>query len=315
MGSPQEKNYKIEYLESKKERLDIFLQSKFPEFSRSYLQKLIKNSFVLVNGVNKKQNYLLKEKDLIEIKFPEIVSEEELQAWDHPIDIIYQDNSIIVINKPSGLVVHPGAGNKTHTLVNALINKFPEIKNIGHPMRPGIVHRLDKETQGLMIIAKNLASYYSLIQQFADRKVKKKYYAIVWGKPKNITGVLSIPIGRSQKDRKKVSPFTKKAKEAVTEYKVIKSNEYFSLLDINIRTGRTHQIRVHMSYSGFPIVGDKKYSGANWNRIKEKVLREKLKKLNLFALQAYYIAFNHPEKNEWLEFSLPLSEQLAFILQ
>jgi len=311
---PKEKVYKFIYIENKKVRLDVFLQSKIPEVSRSYIQRLIKDSFVFVNGSIQKQNYKLKEKDTILVKIPELKSEEELQAWDYPLNIIYEDDTMIVINKPSGLVVHPGVGNKKETIVNALIYRYPEIKNVGHPFRPGIVHRLDKETQGLLIIARNNSSYFSLTKQFAERRIIKKYYAVVWGLPEPKEGIISIPIGRSKDDRKKISPHTQKPKEAITEYKVINSNKYFSLLDINLKTGRTHQIRVHLSYINHPIVGDKKYSGANWNRLKDKNLAEQLKRMNIFALQAYYISLLHPKNNDWEEFSLPLSEELKQLI-
>lgn len=310
MVEDKEKVYQYIYTEKKKIRLDLFLQNKIPEISRSYLQRLIKDSFVLVNGSIKKQNYRLKENDLISVKIPEIESEAELQAWDYPLDVIYEDDAIIVINKPSDLAVHPGAGNKKETIANALIYWYPEIKNVGHPLRPGIVHRLDKETQGLLIIARNNSSYHSLTKQFSERRIIKRYYAVVWGSPEAKEGIISIPIGRSKEDRKKISPHTRKPKEAITEYKVIKSNDNFSLLDIHLRTGRTHQIRVHMSYINHPIVGDKKYSGANWNRLKNKNLAEQLKRMNIFALQAYYIALQHPKDNEWKEFILPLSYKI-----
>ena len=278
-------------------RLDIFLSEK-TDLSRSQIKKLIENEKVKVNKKSKKPGYIIKENDLIEIEIPP-PEENKIEPQPIPLNIIYEDNEIILINKPAGMVVHPGAGVKEGTLVNALLFYFPEIKGVGSEKRPGIVHRLDKETSGLMVIAKNNKSYLELQRQFKERIVEKKYLTLVKGKMPSKEGKIEIPIGRHIKERKKISVRTTKPKEAITYYKVIEEFKDFSYLEVKPITGRTHQIRVHLSSSGHPVAGDKKYGGYNL----------KIKYPRLF-LHAFYLSFIHPTMNKRMEFSIPLPDDL-----
>jgi len=278
-------------------RLDIFLSEK-TDLSRSQIKKLIENRKVKVNKQFKKPSYVIKENDLIEIEIPP-PEKDEIKPQPIPLNIIYQDNDILLINKPSEMVVHPGAGVKEGTLVNALLFHFPEIKGVGSEKRPGIVHRLDKDTSGLIVIAKTKRAYLELQRQFKERTVDKKYLVLVKGRMPSVEGKIEIPIGRHIRERKKISVRTTKPKEAITYYKVIEEFKDFSYLEVKPITGRTHQIRVHLSSSGHPIAGDKKYGGFNL----------KIKCPRLF-LHAYYLSFMHPTLNKKLEFSLPLPDDL-----
>ncbi len=241
------KIWEINFKGTEKVRLDVYLHQYLKMMSRSQIQKLIKEMYIQVNNEVKKPNYILREGDIITGIIPKEEGKTELEEWDYPLKILHQDRDIIVIDKDSGIVVHPGAGNINNTLVNALIYYFPEISRVGNPLRPGIVHRLDKETNGVMVIARNQSSYLNLVEQFAKRRVQKKYYALVWGIPQNLSATISLPIGRDKHDRKKISHNTKKPRTAITKYIILESSTYFSLLDIEIKTGRTHQIRVHLS--------------------------------------------------------------------
>jgi 23S rRNA pseudouridine1911/1915/1917 synthase len=306
--------WELVYKGSSKIRLDVYVHQHIDNISRAQVQKLIKEMYIQVNNEVKKPNYLLREGDVITGIIPEVEGEAKLAPWEHSLCIIHQDNDIIVLNKESNLVVHPGAGNMGNTLVNALLYHFPDISNVGNPLRPGIVHRLDKETSGLIVIARNQQAYLKLSEQFASRKVQKKYYALVWGTPDTLSGTISLPIGRDKYDRKKISHNTKKPRFALTKYTLIESSLYFSLLDIEIKTGRTHQIRVHLASLHLPIIGDKKYGGCNWNRIKSQTLRDSIKRMNIFGLQAYYLGFFHPCNGSWIDFSLPIDESFKEIM-
>ncbi|MCP2605192.1 RluA family pseudouridine synthase [Candidatus Aminicenantes bacterium AH-873-B07] len=283
-------------------RLDIFL-SKKTDLSRSQIKKLIEKEKVRVNGQSRRPSYIIKINDLIEVEIPP-PEENEIIPQPIPLKIIYQDNDILIINKPSGIIVHPGAGIKKETLVNALLFHFPKIKNVGSEKRPGIVHRLDKDTSGLMVIAKTNNAYFKLQSQFKERTVEKKYLALVKGRMPSKEGKIEIPIGRHIRERKRISVRTTQPKEAITYYRVIEELKDFSYLEIKPITGRTHQIRVHFSSSGHPLVGDKKYGGCNL----------KIKCPRLF-LHASYLSFIHPTLNKKMEFSLPLPLDLINYLK
>ncbi len=282
-------------------RLDVFLTEKFPQYSRTYFQKLINQGLVLVQGSLKKANYKLHSEEEIEVTFPppEVPS---VKPEALPLDIIYEDEDIIVINKPAGMVVHPACGHKESTLVNALLyhaHKLPSPS--GAVFRPGIVHRLDKETSGVMVVAKNEETMFSLAKQFERRKVEKIYLALVQGKVQEKKGVIEAPLGRDLKDRRKVAITSLHARPAVTEFKLVEifSNQT-SLLEIKPLTGRTHQIRVHLSAIGYPICGDKEYKG---DKTYPRVL-----------LHSWKLKFFHPGKKKDVEFTAPLAEDFQKIL-
>lgn len=242
-------------------RIDVFLSKKNEDLSRVTIQRLIDHNKILVNSKNVKASYKVQENDVITME-EERAQEVSLKAQDIPVEVIYEDNDIIVVNKPKGLVVHPANGNPDGTLVNALMAMCKgSLSGIGGEIRPGIVHRLDKDTSGILIVAKNDKAHINLSNQIKNHEIKKTYIALVRGIVKENEATINMPIGRSSKDRKKMA-VTKNGKEAVTHFKVLERypNENCTLLEINIETGRTHQIRVHLSQIGYPIIGDTTYS-------------------------------------------------------
>lgn len=240
-------------------RLDAFISGENDKMSRTMIQKLIEDGEVLVNGNKKKLSYKVQIGDVIEINIPE-PKETDIRAQNIPLEIVYEDNDIIVVNKPKGMVVHPANGNPDGTLVNAVMALCKgSLSGIGGEIRPGIVHRLDKDTSGLIIVAKNDLAHINMSKQIKDRQVKKIYIALVKGNISEDEATINMPIGRSTKDRKKMA-VRKDGKEALTHFKVLKRYEKYTLLEIKIDTGRTHQIRVHMAEIGHPVVGDIVYS-------------------------------------------------------
>lgn len=280
----------LKYISDKKIRCDVFLSEKISNLSRTSIQKLIKEKLVFVNGKNIKPNVILEIGDEITVSIPD-KKEITLVAEDIALNIVYEDDYIIIINKPRNMVVHPAAGNEEHTLVNALLNhcKLSMINS----ERPGIVHRLDKDTTGLIICAKDDETHLKLVEMFANREVKKKYLAICNGSFSKENGLIDKPIGRDEKDRKKMSVKSKSGKEALTEYNVLTSNLKYSLVDVTLHTGRTHQIRVHFSSLNHPIVGDEIYGNKN----------EKIKATGQM-LHSYYLEFSHPITDENLSFTV-----------
>lgn len=251
--------------ENELKRIDTYL-SENTEYSRTAIQRLIDNDKISVNGKKEKTSYKVKQGDIIEIE-EEPAKEIDLKAQNIPIEILYEDNDIIVVNKPKGMVVHPANGNPDGTLVNAVMSICKDsLSGIGGEIRPGIVHRLDKNTSGAIIIAKHDKAHIALSEQLKNHEIKKTYIALVRGVVKENNATINMPIARSKKDRKKMD-VDKNGKEAVTHFKVIKRFPDCTLLEINIETGRTHQIRVHLSHIGYPIIGDEVYSnGKNkWN--------------------------------------------------
>ncbi len=256
-------------------RLDKVISILNTELSRTAIQRLLEKDKVLVNGKKQKASYKVCLNDIIEIEEEE-AQEIDLKAQDIPLEIIYEDKDIIVINKPKGIVVHPANGNPDGTIVNAIMNICKDsLSGIGGEIRPGIVHRLDKDTSGLLIIAKNDKAHINMSEQIKDRKVKKTYIALVRGIIKENEATINMPIGRSTKDRKKMA-VTKQGKEAITHFKVLQRYDKYTLLEVKIDTGRTHQIRVHLSQIGFPIIGDYTYSnGKNEFGIEGQLLHAK----------------------------------------
>ncbi|WKV08934.1 RluA family pseudouridine synthase [Thermoanaerobacterium sp. CMT5567-10] len=275
-------------------RIDSFLASEL-DYTRSYLKKLILNGLVKVNGSSIKPNYKLKEGDSVDVNIPE-AEKIDLMPENIPLDIIYEDDDIIVINKPQGMVVHPAPGNYSGTLVNALLYHCKNLSGINGELRPGIVHRLDKDTSGVMVVAKNDKAHLDLSNQIKERTILKKYIAIVEGVIKDDEGSIEVPIGRDHAERKKMA-VTEDGRYALTLYKVLERYKNNSLIEATIKTGRTHQIRVHMSYIGHPIVGDEVYG-------------YKKQRFNLLgqALHSKLLGLVHPSKKIYMEFEAPIPE-------
>ena len=276
-------------------RIDSYLSNKDDEISRVAVQRLIKNDKILVNGKSTKASYKVQKNDSIKVE-EEKPKEISLKPQDIPVEIIYEDKDIIVINKPKGMVVHPANGNPDGTLVNSLMSICKDsLSGIGGEIRPGIVHRLDKDTSGVIVVAKNDKAHINLSEQIKNHKVEKTYIALVKGVVKTNEATIDMPIGRSTKDRKKMA-VTKTGKNAITHFKVIKRFHNYTLLEVKIETGRTHQIRVHLSQIGYPIVGDTTYSnGKNEWGIKGQ------------CLHAKSLKFKHPitGKEMFLEAKMP----------
>ena len=256
-------------------RLDAFIAQKNDKLSRNMIQKLVESGNILVNGENKKISYKVQVGDIIDLNLPE-PKEAGIEAQEIPIEVVYEDSDIIVVNKPKGMVVHPANGNPDGTLVNAVMALCKgSLSGIGGEIRPGIVHRLDKDTSGLLIVAKNDLAHINMSKQIKDREVKKIYIALVKGNIGENEATINMPIGRSTKDRKKMA-VRKDGKEAITHFKVLKRYEKYTLLEIKIDTGRTHQIRVHMAEIGHPVVGDMVYSsGKNEFGVEGQMLHAK----------------------------------------
>lgn len=276
-------------------RIDSYLSNKDNEISRVAVQRLIKNDKILVNGKSTKASYKVQENDNIKVE-EEKPKEISLKPQDIPVEIIYEDKDIIVVNKPKGMVVHPANGNPDGTLVNSLMSICKDsLSGIGGEIRPGIVHRLDKDTSGVIVVAKNDKAHINLSEQIKNHEVEKTYIALVKGVVKANEATIDMPIGRSTKDRKKMA-VTKTGKNAITHFKVIKRFHNYTLLEVKIETGRTHQIRVHLSQIGYPIVGDTTYSnGKNEWGIKGQ------------CLHAKSLKFKHPitGKEMFLEAKMP----------
>lgn len=284
-------------------RLDKLIATKCEDLSRTRLQKLIEEEKICVNEKPAKASLKVKKGDVITIEDME-VRETKLKPQDIPLDIIYEDDDIIVVNKQKGLVVHPANGNPDGTLVNAIMNICKDsLSGIGGELRPGIVHRLDKDTSGLIIIAKNDKSHINLSEQIKNHEVSKTYLALVRGIVKENEATINMPIARSTKDRKKMA-VAKDGRNAVTHFKVLERFEGYTLLEIKIETGRTHQIRVHMSHIGYPVIGDMVYSnGKNPFGVKGQMLH------------SYKLAFRHPITNEVLTLQAPLPKYFEEVLE
>lgn len=284
---------KVYVEESNDLRLDQYLSEYFEDISRSKLTKLIKNNDVTVNGKIEKPSYIVKENDLLNINL-DALKLKPIKAENLDIEIVYQDDDIAIINKPCGIISHPTNTIRTNTVVNFLLSKFKDLSYLNGDERPGIVHRLDKDTSGLMIIALSDNAMIKLKEIFKQRLVSKKYRTVVFHRFNNIQGTINEPIGRSIKNRK-LMEVNNTGKEAKTTYRVIEQNKEFSYLDVELHTGRTHQIRVHMSYINHPILGD-----ADYCNISSKF------NLNCQLLQAYSLEFNHPISNKKIKIEIPM---------
>lgn len=290
--------------EEKGTRIDKYLSEQLPDSSRSFLQKLIQDRQVTVNGKAIKANYKINAGDQIELEIPEAV-EPEIEAEDIPLDILYEDSELLVVNKPKGMVVHPCAGHYSGTLVNALMFHCKEdLSGINGVMRPGIVHRIDMNTTGSLLVCKNDYSHNFLAEQLKVHSITRKYLAIVHGNIKEDTGTVNAPMGRHPIDRKKMAINHKNGKEAITHYRVLERFGKFTFIECQLETGRTHQIRVHMSSLGHPLLGDDVYGPAKCP----------YPNLQGQTLHAQVLGFLHPTTKEYVEFSAPLPEYFGTLL-
>lgn len=282
-------------------RIDKYLSDMLEEKSRSFIQELIKKEKVVVNNKIPKSNYKVKAFDNIELEVPEpeIL---KVDAEDIPLNILYEDNDVIVVNKEQGMVVHPAPGNYNGTLVNALLFHCKDLSGINGIIRPGIVHRIDKDTSGILVVAKNDEAHNKLSEQLKNHSMKREYYALIEGRLKNDSGTIKKPIGRNKKDRLKMG-IVEDGKLAVTHYEVLERYNGYTLIKCILETGRTHQIRVHMSSIGFPLVGDPLYG----------FKRQKFK-LDGQMLHAKTLGFIHPETNEYMEFNSELPKYFINII-
>ncbi len=299
-------------------RIDRYLTDRVENATRNKVQQSILDQRVLVNGNPIKSNYKVSPGDSIRVIYtspppPELLPEPI------PLSIVFEDDDLIIIDKPAGMVVHPAYANWTGTLANAVLyHTQSQLSKINEePMRPGIVHRLDKDTSGLIVVAKNDETHYALAKQFADRKTLKKYLALVWGVPKTTSDTIKTNIGRNKRDRKLMACYpydSMEGKPAITEYKIVEDYGYFSLLDVRLHTGRTHQIRVHLQHINHPIISDEAYGGKKIRSCgfaqSEAFLKNLFQRIPRQALHAYYLEFEHPKTKRMVTFTSPLPEDM-----
>lgn len=283
-------------------RLDVYLSQEFEDKSRSYIQKLVDEGNVTVNDKNKKSNYKLKINDKVTLNLPEL-EELVIQPENIELDILYEDSDLIVINKPQGMVVHPAPGNYTGTLVNALVYHCKDLSGINGVARPGIVHRIDKDTSGILVIAKNDNSHKKLAEQLKEHSMKREYVALVEGIIKEESGMVDKPLGRHPKERIKMA-IVSGGKRAITHYEVVERFERNTLVKCILETGRTHQIRVHMSYIGHPLVGDPVYG-----------YKKQKFNLNGQMLHAKKLGFIHPATEKYMEFEAEIPDYFIDVLK
>ena len=309
-------NNSIEFLIQKSEiglRVDIFLSNKIKKYTRSYIKRLIKNNQVKINQkLITQPSIKLKEKDVVNlVKFEK--KETMLTPKKIKLNIVYEDSDLLIINKPKGMVVHPGAGNYQNTLANALAHKYKDnLSNINGKLRPGIVHRIDKDTSGLLVVAKNNSSHAILGSQFSDHSIKRKYLCLIWGILRPLKGRIQTLIARDKRNRKLMTISEIKGKKAITNYKTIKvfsgkNIPKISSVECSLETGRTHQIRVHFKYKGTSLIGDKKYGKKNYQfKNIDQELLTKIKNFDGQALHAKSLEFIHPSQKKWISFdSIP----------
>ncbi|WP_304508666.1 RluA family pseudouridine synthase [Anaerotignum sp.] len=284
-------------------RIDVFIAENMESLSRSGVQRLIEEGHIRLNGAAVKANYKLREKDIIDVEVPEAKAVEILPE-NIPLDILYEDKDVIVINKPQGMVVHPAPGHMTGTLVNALLYHCrDELSGINGEKRPGIVHRIDKDTSGVLMIAKNDVTHQALAEQLAEHSITRKYNAVVFNGFQEEEGIVDQPIGRNPLDRKKMAVTQKHSRRAVTHYRVLERMGNYTLIEAQLETGRTHQIRVHMTFIGHPLLGDMVYGP-----------KKQPFHLDGQALHARVLGFIHPGTGQYMEFEAPLPENFEKLL-
>lgn len=284
-------------------RIDKFISDQYKELSREYIKKIIKSGDIKVNEKVIKPNYIIKCNDKIDISIPQ-PEKLKVESEDIPIDVMYEDDDIIIVNKAKGMVVHPAPGNYNKTLVNALLYYSEgRLSQINGVIRPGIVHRIDKNTSGVLVVAKNNIAHMKLSELFKQHNIKRKYHAIVYGNLKEDKGIINLPIGRNSKDRKKMAVTNKNSKNAITKYKVLERFKQYTYIECTLETGRTHQIRVHMAYKNHPLLGDDVYGP---KKVKYKIEGQ--------VLHAKILGFIHPISNKYVEFESELPQYFKELL-
>ena len=296
------------------ERIDKYLSDVRGMATRSQVQRLLREGLVLVEGRQVKPSFHLRGGETLSITIPD-PEPSTVEAEDIDLDILYEDGDILVVNKPAGMVVHPAAGVRTGTLVNALLGHCRDLSGIGGVLRPGIVHRLDKDTSGLLIVAKHDEAHVKLSRDLSERRISRAYDAVVWGIPREDEGRVETLIGRSRSDRKRMAVLRSDGRITVTRFKVVGRFDFASRLEVKLETGRTHQIRVHLAHSGHPVFGDPTYGGrrrkyGGYSGAVMSRARECLKLIDRQALHAAHIAFTHPIKKKSMEFTAPLPDDI-----
>jgi 23S rRNA pseudouridine1911/1915/1917 synthase len=303
----------------RKERIDLFLSTAIENATRTRIQRLIEADLVIVNGKKIKSSYQVQPGDIVDVTIPISPRPEENEPEEIPLNIIYEDEYLLIVNKEAGMVAHPAYANYTGTLVNALLHHVNKLSNLNEPGRPGIVHRIDKNTSGLLVVAKDDWTHAQLAAQFSKHNIEREYWAVVWGKMKTPEGEIDTFITRSKIDRKKFTISKTEGKHAVTLYKLIEEYEFASLLKLNLRTGRTHQLRVHLSGTGHPIFGDPTYGGkeilygASLPKMKSRI-QNLLEIMPRQALHAKTLGFIHPHTKEFVRFDSELPEDIKELI-
>jgi 23S rRNA pseudouridine1911/1915/1917 synthase len=305
-------------------RLDKFLMDRLPNVTRNRLQKAITDGFVKVNDAKIKSNYRVHPGDVIVIALPEPPRDTEVLPENIPLNIVFEDDDLLVVYKEAGMVVHPAYQNWSGTLVNALTYHFQQLPTMpGNHGRPGLVHRIDKDTSGLLVIAKSELAMQHLARQFFDHTIERTYLALVWGEPEPAEGTINVPLGRSQKDRRVVQAYPEGegyGRHAITHYKTLQPLRYVSLLQCKLETGRTHQIRAHLNYLGHPLFndsmygGDKVLKGTTFSKYKQFV-ENCFKLIPRQALHAKSLGFTHPRSGEWMQFDTELPDDMKAVLE
>ena len=315
-----EKKFNIEVTAgTQKERIDLFLTNVLENATRTRIQKLIDAQLVLVNGKPTKANYKVVPADQIEVTIPISPRPEKAEPEDIPLNIMYEDDYFLIVNKAAGMVAHPAFSNYTGTLVNALLHHTKKLSDVNEPIRPGIVHRIDKNTSGLLVVAKDDVTHAKLAKQFAKHSIEREYWALAWGIFKEKKGEITHNIARSKSDRKKFTISKDEGKTAITLYEVIEDFEFTSLLKVHLKTGRTHQIRVHLSGTGHPIFGDETYGGrklafsAQLPKLRSR-MENLLEIMPRQALHAKKLGFIHPATNEFMRFDSELPDDFQNLL-
>lgn len=302
-------------VEASGERLDRFLAARLADFTRSAVRRMIDGGRVVVDGATApKAGYVLETGATVEVDLPPADPIRPQPETGIPFGILHEDDDLIVIDKPADLVIHPGHGNRTGTLVHGLLGRGIRLSSIGAPDRPGIVHRLDQHTSGVLVVAKTDVAHVRLAEAFAAREIVKIYHALVWGRPDPEDGVVDRAVGRSSKDRTRMAIGVRGGRRAVTRYRTIEAPPGFAWLEIELETGRTHQIRVHLQSIGHPVVGDDRYGGVLWKSVQDPIRRKALKSFPRHALHASRLEFVHPTTGARVRFEAPVPAEIVALL-